>query len=709
MVATIGSIRTTLDVDQRPLAAGLRASGGHIRAFEKGSNQAWSRMGRHTSIAERERRRQLNLTTAVTRTASAAMTALLVKTAAITAPFLAVSKAISLATTGLTEFDALAKQIRFAGFADSDRFQGIQHLLDLGGVSAEQSAKAFQDFNRAMGQMSEGTGRAYSQLKILHPELLAQLQTLTTQEQRVDAVAEALRGIDDTSRRAAIGQALFGSEGAKMAQILSEGASAIDRATAAARNMGIVVDRDVLANVEKMNDELGVAQQIMDVQLKQAAISIIPVLIGVAQGAAAIASGIRLVGDAMHFATGNFDSMSTGSIEQRMQNIGAERVRLENEILQLRGEDTGFDPLGWATDDKANQIEHLSGQLSTLADEERRLLDVLNNRPSLDIDVPDIEIDVPELGGGGASARADEALRTAEAVAELVRRLQDEKAAIHLSATEQRILNDLRGVGIERNSAMGESIAQMIREIEAEKGAVEALQGVLDEAQSLTQSLATDLAKAFMAGEDGAEAMNNAIGRLRDRLLEMGLNQVISSLFQALAGAFGGSIGGGIGGSWSTTAGGANFAPNSYVPGGYFPGIAAATGGFVSGAGTGKSDSIAARLSNGEFVVNADATSRNRTVLESINSGAAAADLFGSTGMAARQVAPVADMSRIDFRHDLNIRVVGDGAEVKSHESRSDGGMRVDDVVLGVVQKGLADGKMDGMFKRLYGLNRRGV
>ncbi|AIR90528.1 tail length tape measure protein [Pseudomonas cremoricolorata] len=45
-----------------------------------------------------------------------------------------------------------------------------------------------------------------------------------------------------------------------------------------------------------------------------------------------------------------------------------------------------------------------------------------------------------------------------------------------------------------------------------------------------------------------------------------------------------------------------------------------ATGGLVSGAGTGTSDSIMARLSDGEFVVNASATKRNRALLEAINS-----------------------------------------------------------------------------------------
>jgi tape measure domain-containing protein len=46
-----------------------------------------------------------------------------------------------------------------------------------------------------------------------------------------------------------------------------------------------------------------------------------------------------------------------------------------------------------------------------------------------------------------------------------------------------------------------------------------------------------------------------------------------------------------------------------------------ATGGLISGKGSGTSDSILARVSNGEFVVNAAATSKNRGLLEAINSG----------------------------------------------------------------------------------------
>jgi len=55
--------------------------------------------------------------------------------------------------------------------------------------------------------------------------------------------------------------------------------------------------------------------------------------------------------------------------------------------------------------------------------------------------------------------------------------------------------------------------------------------------------------------------------------------------------------------------------PRLPIPEGY------ATGGMVRGPGTGTSDSVLARLSNGEYVVNARATAQHRGLLEAINSG----------------------------------------------------------------------------------------
>ena len=62
-------------------------------------------------------------------------------------------------------------------------------------------------------------------------------------------------------------------------------------------------------------------------------------------------------------------------------------------------------------------------------------------------------------------------------------------------------------------------------------------------------------------------------------------------------------------------------AKSGTVPAGNGNIINNATGGYISGPGSGTSDSIPARLSDGEYVINASATRRNKSLLDKINSG----------------------------------------------------------------------------------------
>jgi hypothetical protein len=94
--------------------------------------------------------------------------------------------------------------------------------------------------------------------------------------------------------------------------------------------------------------------------------------------------------------------------------------------------------------------------------------------------------------------------------------------------------------------------------------------------------------------------MKNAVTGLLSKVADRGLDSLLNL-------AFGGTKGGG--GLLASLFGGGT--------------VKAAGGGRVSGPGSGTSDSIAARLSNGEYVVNAASTRANLPLLEAINSGRA--------------------------------------------------------------------------------------
>lgn len=96
-----------------------------------------------------------------------------------------------------------------------------------------------------------------------------------------------------------------------------------------------------------------------------------------------------------------------------------------------------------------------------------------------------------------------------------------------------------------------------------------------------------------------------------------------------------------------------------------------ADGGFVSGPGTKRSDSIPARLSNGEFVVNADATRRNRSLLESINNGSS----MSSGGNSSVYV---------------NVYNNANGVQVKTETTKDENGNDRIDLIVEMVDKRLA-------------------
>lgn len=120
-------------------------------------------------------------------------------------------------------------------------------------------------------------------------------------------------------------------------------------------------------------------------------------------------------------------------------------------------------------------------------------------------------------------------------------------------------------------------------EEDAEQAAFDMIKSFADAATSVRESMASDMASGFLDFAEGAKTAEQAFNdfakstlrRISQMVMEM---LIMRSLFPA-----GGAVDRGLGGLFASA-------------GGF------ATGGYVSGPGTGTSDSILARLSNGEYV-----------------------------------------------------------------------------------------------------------
>lgn len=166
---------------------------------------------------------------------------------------------------------------------------------------------------------------------------------------------------------------------------------------------------------------------------------------------------------------------------------------------------------------------------------------------------------------------------------------------------EQDLLNQAQQHGIELTPKQADYIKMLAGTMAGLESAIQKTQDAINFAKDTTKGFFSDMAYGLANGRGWwgslADAAVNAITKIADALIDSG----IESLFGGSG--FGSLLGGLFGGKsadpWS--------------------GLRLASGGYVSGPGSATSDSIPAWLSNGEFVMNAQATKAFGPWLQAMN------------------------------------------------------------------------------------------
>ncbi|HDR9101138.1 TPA: phage tail tape measure protein [Burkholderia vietnamiensis] len=254
-----------------------------------------------------------------------------------------------------------------------------------------------------------------------------------------------------------------------------------------------------------------------------------------------------------------------------------------------------------------------------------------------------------------AIGMGNEAVKNAQAVKAIYAKYQHEKEQLDKETAPDLINGEKYKVevakiqtGLQQSLTDFDEYYAALKEKQANwiNGASTALANYMDESQNKMKQT-EQLFNTVTSGMESAWVNFTQTGKLSFTSL---MNSVIADLARmsakaAISGLLGNfaSIGGSlIGGFFGANAGVA--APvSSALPGDSLDnminltngfGTGHADGGYITGPGSGTSDSIMARLSNGEFVVNAAATSKYRGLLEAINGKqpVAAAPRFATGG-----------------------------------------------------------------------------
>lgn len=235
-------------------------------------------------------------------------------------------------------------------------------------------------------------------------------------------------------------------------------------------------------------------------------------------------------------------------------------------------------------------------------------------------------------------------------------------------------------------------------------------------ANDITSAIKSGSLSFKTLGDIGADVLDQVITGFIRMGVQMAMNAALNATLGASAAATNIALAGTTASAWAPAAAMASLATlgTNAVPAAtaltsttalaaglaVVPGFA--TGGYVSGAGTGTSDSITARLSDGEFVVNAQATKRNRSLLEAINSNERVSVVGRGASVVATQ--PSNSPAPVAAQSNVTVNLIEDRSRAGTVDQRAgdNGQIEIDAFVADI----WGDGERAQALQAAFGLRR---
>ena len=398
-------------------------------------------------------------------------------------------------TKAVDAADSIAKTSRAIGIT-SDKLQELRFAADISGISMTTLDSAMLGFSKRVGEARAGTGTLFTILNKTDQALLANVQSAGSVDEAFDLITQAANAMGNEMDKSALLSAAFGrTAGTAFKNLVPD----IERLSARARELGLVIDASLLLKAEDTKDKLTELGAVLNVKFMNFVLQNARVIDQLADALmnAATAAGEWLA-DMGPSETANIDSLA-----RRIVALNNKLKELNETILFGQVAITGTGGIfGLAGGDV-----HLFG--SHIEDMKREIT---------------AELERLELM---RALRAEEAERNKTLHVEINKGIYEQAKLVgelNLVLTETPLLN----------RKWSEAMAQATREAEAQEAAIRDLSQTIE--TTLIDSLA-DLTTSFKDWRDVARAA------LRDVIRSM--LQFIS--VQASMGAGGAAAGGGIG------------------------------------------------------------------------------------------------------------------------------------------------------------------
>ena len=261
----------------------------------------------------------------------------------------AVGGLATLIDRSISAADAIGKTADKLGVG-IEALQELRFAAQLAGVQQQTLDMGLQRFTRRVAEAAKGTGEAKQALTDMGIALRDQHGNIRRSEDLLNDVAEAFKRTEDPAERLRLAFKLFDSEGVAMVNMLVGGADALEATRRHARDLGIVLEEDLVRNAEKARDQLDTLGKVVSANLTRAMLDLAPAIADISSGLANLAADAATAYEQIKLALSgdfNFEGLSERSTRRIVEERRQELQEIARELNAIG--DIGFmdDPIAW--------------------------------------------------------------------------------------------------------------------------------------------------------------------------------------------------------------------------------------------------------------------------------------------------------------------------------------------------------------------------
>lgn len=282
-----------------------------------------------------------------------------------------------------------------------EALQELRYAAEQSGVAQESFDKSLEKFTKNIGEAAQGSGAAKSAFDVLGVSVRDTQGNIRDTESVFRDVSDAMANIENPTERVRLAFELFGKQGVALVSMLSEGSDGIDKMRQRARDLGIVLEADIVREAEAAGDELETLSKVVSVNLSRALLGLSPIIADAASWLSEFAAGIGVAYEKTKlFLSGDFgfDNLSLRSVRHDLKGVNDDIDNLQKKIEARRqagglqffveGDVKRYQTLIDILDERRTK---LLGQLQKLEGEQSKALGTPTNAPDVEADMVRLE------------------------------------------------------------------------------------------------------------------------------------------------------------------------------------------------------------------------------------------------------------------------------------------------------------------------------